>query len=69
MPSKMTKPFIKQKCHHCGIGHYIEFPDENEWNLICNECRAVLFCYNPLPHQQAFHADGAKYRLYAGGYG
>jgi PBSX family phage terminase large subunit len=69
MPSKMTEPFIKKTCQHCNIGHYVEFPDENEWNVQCNECSAILFCYNPLPHQQLFHADGAKYRLYAGGYG
>jgi hypothetical protein len=69
MPSKMTANFIGKTCERCGIGNYIEFPDENEWNLECNECRAIKFCYLPLPHQAAFHADRSKYRMFAGGYG
>lgn len=69
MPSQMTAKFVGKICDHCKIGNYIEFPDGNEWNLQCNECRAILFCYDPLPHQQAFHADKSKYRMFAGGYG
>lgn len=69
MPSKMTKKYLGQTCHSCGFGKYIEYPDGNEWNVLCNECRANLFCYDPLPHQQDFHSDPAKYRMFAGGYG
>jgi hypothetical protein len=69
MPSKMQLPYLKKTCSHCGFGHYIEFPDGNEWNLVCNECQAIMFCYTPLPHQIEFHADPSKYRMFAGGYG
>jgi hypothetical protein len=69
MPSKMTEKYIGTTCKHCGMGRMIEFPNENEWNLFCNECNAFMFCYDPLPHQQAFHADSSKYRMFAGGYG
>lgn len=67
MPSKMTEKFIGKTCDECGFGVYKEFPDGNEWNVICNDCEAILFCYEPLPHQMNFHADPAKYKLFAGG--
>lgn len=67
MPSKMTEKFIGKTCENCGFGNYKEFPDGNEWNVVCSECEAILFCYEPLPHQRAFHEDPAKYKLFAGG--
>ena len=69
MTSAMQKPFLNQICRTCDHGTYIETNDTGEWNLECDECHAILFCYQPLPHQQAFHSDPHKYRLYAGGYG
>jgi hypothetical protein len=69
MPSKMQLPYFKKTCAHCNMGNYIEFPEGNEWNLFCNECGAIMFCYTPLPHQEMFHADPSKYRMFAGGYG
>jgi phage terminase large subunit len=69
MPSSMQKPFVKQTCGHCGIGHYVESHDCGDWWLECNECRALMFCYKPMPHQARFHSDNHKYKMFAGGYG
>jgi phage terminase large subunit len=69
MASKMIEKFIGQTCQSCHFGVYKEFSDGNEWNVICNDCGAIQFCYEPLPHQVEFHSDPSKYRLFAGGYG
>jgi phage terminase large subunit len=37
--------------------------------LKCGDCGAIQLLFKPLPHQVAFMADKAKFRLYAGGYG
>jgi hypothetical protein len=63
----MQKPFVKQTCGHCGIGHYVESHDCGDWWLECNECRALMFCYKPMPHQDRFHSDYHKYKMFAGG--
>ena len=65
----MQQPYLGRLCDHCKIGNYILPSSGQEWHLVCQECRAILFCYTPLPHQEEFHADKAKYRMYAGGYG
>jgi phage terminase large subunit len=65
----MQKPFVKKTCGHCGIGHYVESHDCGDWWLACNECGALLFCYKPMPHQDRFHSDDHKYKMFAGGYG
>lgn len=69
MPTKMQKQYLGKKCDQCNYGYYIETHDTGEWNLVCNECDAIHFCYTPLPHQAFFHSDPAKYRMFAGGYG
>lgn len=69
MASEMQKPHIKKTCQHCKIGHYVETPDCGDWWLSCNECNALLFCYNPMNHQAQFHADQHKYKAFFGGYG
>lgn len=66
MPSKMQLPHLDKPCS-CGLGRFVEMSDGNEWNVECNDCGKVLFCYEPLPHQSAFHRDRSKYRLFAGG--
>jgi phage terminase large subunit len=65
----MQEPYLGRICDHCKLGKYILPTSGQEWHLVCQECRAILFCYTPLPHQQRFHADKAKYRMYAGGFG
>ena len=35
----------------------------------CNNCKATLIDYQPLAHQEAFHASTAQYRLNIGGFG
>lgn len=69
MPSEMQKPFIKKLCEHCKIGHYTETHETGDWWAQCNECNALLFCYQPMPHQAKFHADNHKYKAFFGGYG
>jgi phage terminase large subunit len=56
-------------CPVCNFGKLMETGLTGDWNLECNECNAIILCYEPLPHQIAFHQDSHKYRLYAGGYG
>jgi hypothetical protein len=65
----MTKPidnFIGETCEHCGYGTMNEI--NSDWWIKCNDCGALKFCYIPLPHQERFHADPSKYKLFAGGY-
>jgi phage terminase large subunit len=69
MASVMQKPHLKKPCDHCKIGHYMEAAECGDWWLACNECNALLFCYNPMPHQATFHADPHKYKAFFGGYG
>jgi rubredoxin len=60
-------------CPVCGFGRMAESSqkdaDGQSIYLSCPECEAVQLCYLPLPHQQAFHADPAKIKMFAGGYG
>lgn len=67
--SKMQKPYEKQTCQHCGIGHYIIDSSCGDWWARCNECSALLFCYDPMPHQYQFHEDPHKIRAFFGGFG
>jgi hypothetical protein len=69
MTSPMQKPYVNSLCPTCGYG-YLAIPSNGqEWHLQCTECRTMLFCYTPLPHQLDFHNDEHKFILYAGGYG
>ena len=67
MGSPMQDKFLNDVCHKCGQGTYQEPSNGQEWHLVCSECGTVFFCYDPLPHQAAFHADPHKYKLFAGG--
>lgn len=69
MASLMQKPFLKQTCERCKIGHYVETHETGDWWLTCNECAALLFCYQPMDHQATFHKDNHKYKAFFGGYG
>lgn len=54
----------------CTCGGIFELPKNGqEWHLECDQCETILFCYIPMPHQEAFHKDTSKYRMWAGGYG
>jgi hypothetical protein len=65
----MQEPFLNKDCQRCKIGIYKESFDTGDWYLQCSECNALLFCYQPMPHQAAFHADNHKYKAFFGGYG
>ena len=62
----MQKPFLKKTCDHCKIGHYVEDNNTGDWWLKCVECNALLFCYEPMPHQHRFHEDDHKFKMFAG---
>ena len=69
MASDMQKRFLKDKCESCLAGSY-ELPENGqEWHLVCDSCRAIKFCYVPMPHQYNFHRDSHKYKMFAGGFG
>lgn len=67
--SKMQKPFVGTVCSNCEIGYFLVPDNGQEWHLECSHCEAVLLCYVPMPHQEEFHKDPAKFKMYAGGYG
>jgi hypothetical protein len=56
-------------CHVCGQGIFVEPPSGKDSYLICTECNAIWLLYQPLPHQDEFHKDTHKIKMYAGGYG
>lgn len=69
MASMQQEPYIGATCEICEYGTY-EVPENGqEWHVVCDECHAIAMCYEPLPHQAAFHADPHKYKMFAGGYG
>ena len=55
VPKKCTK------CHEVWTRHD---PDSTSY---CDRCNNFMFHYKPLPHQVRFHADPAKYKMFAGG--
>lgn len=69
MASKQQEKYIGMDCEACDYGYY-ELPyNGQEWHVVCNECKAIVMVYEPLPHQAKFHADPHKYKMFAGGYG
>lgn len=60
-------------CPICNYGKMVASDqrddDGNSIYLSCNDCESVQMLYLPLPHQDDFHADPAKIKLFAGGYG
>ena len=42
---------------------------ESGFNGRCDNCRATVIDYKPLPHQEAFHQSNSRYRLNVGGFG
>lgn len=69
MASEQQLPYIDQECVECKRGTYQVPANGQEWHLVCSDCNTLVMAYEPLPHQEAFHADPTKYRLFAGGYG
>ena len=61
------------KCPQCGFGSMIASSQQDDDGasiyLECGECGTVQLCYVPLPHQDDFHADTHKFKMFAGGYG
>jgi hypothetical protein len=61
------------KCPVCHFGNMIESDQKDDDGcsiyLTCSECDAVQLTYLPMPHQDVFHSDPAKYKGFFGGYG
>lgn len=66
--SSPNAKLIGQSCS-CGRGRFVETSGFNEWWVQCNDCDRFVFCYEPMPHQEAFHEDRHKIKMYAGGFG
>ena len=60
-------------CPICSFGRMIESnqkdDDGNSIYLSCGECDTTQLNYIPMPHQDKFHSDPAKIKMFAGGYG
>lgn len=69
MASKQQERYIGQPCHSCNYGTYAVPTNGQEWHVVCNECNAIFLVYEPLPHQDRFHKDPRKFKMFAGGYG
>ena len=61
-----SKVFLGQACKNCSSGIYKETSCDNSWWVQCNDCDSFHFCYVPMAHQQAFHEDLHKIKMYAG---
>lgn len=61
--------YLGTQCLECGTGNYSYNENHSEWWVKCPDCKHMLFCYEPMPHQARFHADPSKFKMYAGGYG
>jgi hypothetical protein len=59
--------YIGDTCKVCGDGEYGPTDHNSEWWVKCTECKSMLFCYIPMPHQYTFHQDNHKFRMWAGG--
>ena len=56
-------------CRACNSAE-LEIPKDGHTSyLVCPSCSAMQLTYVPMPHQDAFHSDPTKYRMFAGGYG
>lgn len=60
-------------CPSCHYGSMMESEQRDDDGraiyLSCSECDTVQMTYLPLPHQNEFHADPAKFKGFFGGYG
>lgn len=69
MISKVQEADHLSLCPECRYGRFQVPVNGQEWHLECDNCDTILFCYRPMPHQEAFHKDRTKFRMFAGGYG
>lgn len=56
-------------CRACNSAELEEPKGGHPAYLVCPSCQAMQLTYEPMPHQDVFHADPHKYRMFAGGYG
>ena len=64
-----NQKFLGKKCTKCEFGTLGHNDNNSEWWVKCDDCSALYFCYEPMPHQLRFHQDPAKFKMYSGGYG
>ena len=58
----------KLACPTCKVT-LVSTSNHNEWWRKCPDCNQFTFLYNPMPHQERFHRDSAKFKMFAGGFG
>ena len=60
-------------CPECGYGIMMESNQRDDDGkpiyTSCSECDTHQLLYMPLPHQDKFHSDTHKYKMFAGGFG
>ena len=60
-------------CPECGYGLMRDSEQRDDDGtpiyMSCSECDTHQLLYIPMPHQDEFHSDSHKYRMFAGGYG
>lgn len=60
-------------CPHCHYGILESDPSFSgtpcEFFVYCPTCDAHICTYRPMPHQEEFHRDPHKHKMYAGGFG
>lgn len=66
MSTRLPSFEVPKKCPQCGEVWTRHDPDSTSY---CDRCNNFMLHYKPLPHQVRFHADPAKYKMFAGGYG
>lgn len=61
------------RCPICNFGSMLASDQRDDDSqpiyYTCNECDTVQLTYIPMPHQDNFHADSAKFKGYFGGFG
>ena len=67
MSDQPIDKYLGQMCSKCTYGKYVNTNDNNKWWVKCSECETLLFCYDPMPHQELFHSDPHKFKMWAGG--
>ena len=55
------------QCPTCKMAHLQDPENGQRWHVECPECGTILFLYVPMEHQDAFHRDTHKIKMYAGG--
>lgn len=56
-------------CGACSSAELEPPKDGHPSYLVCPSCAAMQLTYQPMPHQEIFHSDPARFKAFFGGYG